>query len=127
MPSPLPTNYTILHGNTGDDWTPVDAVTIWTTGPDATEVRLSTARMHDLDDHVDVKVSTDRLDGADLPADLSGCECLVSETTGTIRDPSPEAGVDDDEQYYGTISDVRTVAHQTILSVPTDLPAVTFP
>jgi len=128
MPSHIPTGTQLpdTHpAGTESGWTPADAVTIWTTGPDATACRISAARMQDLGDHVDIKFHSDCLAGSGLPADLPGCECLVSLDSTQVRDPDPNAGPD--ESHYGTISNQRSVGQQTIVSVPTTGPVAYQP
>lgn len=105
-----------------DDWDPVAAVTLWTVD---TEHRIDAAQYQDLDTHLDIKLHNDRLAGSGLPADLPGCECLVSLDTSQVRDPDPDAGPD--ESHYGTISNQRAVGKHTIVSVPTTGPVAYTP
>jgi len=105
-----------------DDWDSVAAVTIWTTD---TEHRIDVAQFQDHDTHLDIKLHTDRFVGSGLPIDLSGCECLVSLDSATVRDPGPDDAPD--ESYYGTISNQRSVAEHIIVSVPTTGPVAYTP
>jgi hypothetical protein len=128
MPSHIPTGAQLpdtYPAGGENNWTPADAVSIWTTGPDATACRISPVMMQDLGDHVDIKLHNDRLAGSGLPADLPGCECLVSLDSSQVRDPDPGAGPDD--SHYGTISNERVVGKHTIVSVPTTGPAAYIP
>lgn len=100
-----------------DDWDSVAAVTVWTAD---TEHRIDVAQYQDLDTHLDIKIHTDHFAGSGLPMDLSGCECLVSMDSETVRDP--DHGDEPDESYYGTISNQRSVGQHIIVSLPTTGP-----
>jgi hypothetical protein len=106
-----------METTSDDSGEPVAAVSIWT---DDTEHRINIARMQDLDDHIDVKIHTNHFAGSGLPMDLSGCECLVSMDSETVRDP--DHGDEPDESYYGTISNQRSVGQHIIVSLPTTGP-----
>jgi hypothetical protein len=103
-----------LNAADSDDWEAVATVTIWTRD---VEHRINAARYQDLDDHIDIKLHADQLAASGLPADLSGCECLVSLEAGQVRDPDPDDKPD--EFYHETISNQRSVGQHTIISLPT--------
>jgi len=103
-----------MQTDSDDPGEPVAAVTIWTAD---TEHRINLAQLHDLNDHVDVKIHSDHFAGSNLPMDLSGCECLVSMDSETVRDPDPDDAPE--ETFYGTISNQRTAGQHIIVSIPT--------
>jgi hypothetical protein len=103
-----------MQTDSDDPGEPVAAVTIWTAD---TEHRINLAQLHDLNDHVDVKIHSDQFAGSNLPMDLSGCECLVSMDSSQVRDPDPDDAPE--ETYYGTISNQRTAGQHIIVSIPT--------
>jgi len=111
-----------METTSDDSGEPVAAVSIWT---DSVEHRIDIAQMRDLDDHIDVKIHTDHFAGSGLPMDLSGCECLVSMDSTTVRDPDPDD--EPDESYYGTISNQRSVGQHIIISLPTTGPVAYHP
>ncbi len=108
-----------MNAADSDDWEPVAAVTIWTRD---VEHRINAARYQDFDDHIDIKFFAANLAASGLPADLSGCECLVSLEASQVRDPGPDDKPD--EFHHETISNQRSVGQHTIISLPTSVPAL---
>jgi len=108
-----------LNAAGSDDWESVAAVTVWT---EDTEHRINAARYQNFDDHIDIKLHADHLAASGLPADLSGCECLVSVAAGQVRDPGPDDKPE--EFYHETISNQRSVGQHTIISLPTSAAAL---
>jgi len=81
--------------------------------------------LDEMGDHVDVKLHTDHFAGSGLPMDLSGCECLVSMDSTTVRDPDSDDKPD--EFYHETISSQRSVGQNIIITLATTGPVAYTP